>query len=117
MTRTKHMQRGRLLFMVPEQLPGKYAIKQAMQEDLLKADIWQLALTLFCFVNPGLNVPFDIDFDRMTYIPEFTEEFIANYIDDDNFPAMSDRCYFQRQIYWNQIYDPNRMCSQVNPGD
>ena len=38
-TRTKHMQRGTLLFMVPEQLPGKYLIKQAKQEDLLKVDI------------------------------------------------------------------------------
>ena len=33
------MQRGTLLFMVPEQLPGKYLIKQAKQEDLLKVDI------------------------------------------------------------------------------
>ena len=33
-TRTKHMQRGTLLFMVQEQLLGKYPIKQAKQEDL-----------------------------------------------------------------------------------
>ena len=29
------MQRGALLFMVPEQLPAKYPIKLAKQEDLL----------------------------------------------------------------------------------
>ena len=34
-TRTKQMQCGTLLFMIPEQLPGKYPIKQAKQEDLL----------------------------------------------------------------------------------
>ena len=33
-TRTKHMPRATLLFMAPEQLPGKYLIKQANQEDL-----------------------------------------------------------------------------------
>ena len=33
-TRAKHMQRGTLLFMLPEQLPGKYPSKQAKQEDL-----------------------------------------------------------------------------------
>ena len=48
------MQRGTLLFMVSEQLPGKYHIKQAKQEDLIKVDIWQLGITLFCLVNPGL---------------------------------------------------------------
>ena len=39
-TRTKHRQRRTLLFMAPEQLPGKCQIKQAKQEDLMKADIW-----------------------------------------------------------------------------
>ena len=62
--------------MVPEQLPVKYPIKQAMQEDLLKIDIWQLGITLLGFVNPELNALFDSKFDRMTDIPEFTEEFI-----------------------------------------
>ena len=81
--------------MVPEQLPGKYPIKQAKQEDLLKVDIWQLGITLFCFINPGLNAPFDIEFEGMTDILEFTEEFIANYLDAGNLPAMSDRYYFQ----------------------
>ena len=32
--RTKHMQRGTLLFIAPEHLPGNYPIKQAKQEDL-----------------------------------------------------------------------------------
>ena len=103
--------------MTPEQLPGKCPIKQAKQEDLQKVDIWQLGITLFCFVNPGLNVPFDIEFDRMTDIPEFTENFIANYLDACNLPAMSNRYYFRRQICWNQICEAHRMCSQVNPGD
>ena len=49
-----------LLFMAPEQLPGKCQIKQAKQDDLMKVDIWQLGMTLFCLVNPGLNAPFDI---------------------------------------------------------
>ena len=31
-------------------------------------------MTFFCLVNPGLNTPFDIKFDRMTDIPEFPEE-------------------------------------------
>ena len=34
-TRTKQMERGMLLYMMSEQLPGKYSIKQAKQEDLL----------------------------------------------------------------------------------
>ena len=114
-TRTKHIQRGTLLFMVPEQIPGKHPIKHAKQEDLLKVDTWQLGITLFCFVNPELNAPFDTEFYRMTDIPEFKEEFIVNYLDADNLPAMLDWHYFQRQIYWNQIYEPHRMSSQVNP--
>ena len=90
------MQHGMyLLVMLPEQLPGKYPIKQAKQEDLLKVDIWQLGITLFCLVNLGLNAPFDIEFDRMTGIPEFPEEFIANYLDAGSLPAMSDRYYFR----------------------
>ena len=83
------MQDGTLLFMAPDQLHGKYPIKQVKQEDLVKAGIWQLGITLVCLVNPGLNAQFDIEFDRMTDIPEFPEEFIANYLDADNLPAMS----------------------------
>ena len=46
-TRTKHMQRGMLLFMAPEQLPGKYPIKQAKEEDLPNhGSFWQLLLLL-----------------------------------------------------------------------
>ena len=43
-----------------------------------------------CFVNPELNAPFDTEFYRMTDIPEFKEEFIVNYLDADNLPAMLD---------------------------
>ena len=50
----------------------------------------------------------------MKDIPEFTEEFIANYLDGGNLPTMSDQYCFQRQIYWNQIYEEHHM---VNPGD
>ena len=64
--------------MASEQLPGKHHIKQAKQEDLIKVDIWQLGITLFCLVNPGLNAPFDIEFDTMTNIPAFPEELTAN---------------------------------------
>ena len=46
-TRTKHMQRGALLFMAPERLFGKCHIKQAKQEDLMKVDIWQLGMTFY----------------------------------------------------------------------
>ena len=51
-TRTKHMQRGKLLFIAPEQVPGKCHIKQAEQEDLPRVDIWQLGMTLLRLVNP-----------------------------------------------------------------
>ena len=100
-TRTKKMQRGTLLYVIPEQLPVKFPIKQARQEDLLQSDIWEFDITFFCFVNPGLNAPFKIKFDRMTDISEFNEEFIANYLDARKMPAMLDRYYFQRQIYQN----------------
>lgn len=76
-----------------------------------------MGITLFCLVSPGLNAQFDIEFNRMTDIPEFPEEFSANYPDAGNLPAMADRYYFQRQIYWNQIYKAHRMRSQVNAGD
>ena len=33
------------------------------QEDLIKVDIWQLCMTLSCSINPGLNAPFDTEFD------------------------------------------------------
>ena len=35
---------------------GSCHIKQAKQEDLLRVDIWQLGMTLFCLVDPGLNL-------------------------------------------------------------
>ena len=47
---------GTLLFMAPQQVPGKCHIKQAKQEDLLTVDIWQFGITLFCLVNPRLNL-------------------------------------------------------------
>ena len=57
----------------------------------MKVDIWQLGMTLFCLINPGLNASFDIEFDRMTNIREFPGEFIANYLNAGNLPTMSDR--------------------------
>ena len=66
------MQRGTLLFTTSEQLPRKRYIKQEKQEDLKKVDIWQLGITLFSLINPGLNAPFDIEFERMRNIPEVT---------------------------------------------
>ena len=72
---------------------------------------------MYCFVNPELNAPFQTEFDRMTDISEFNEEFIANYLDARNVPAMLDRYYFQRQVHWNQIYQAHHMHSQVNSGD
>ena len=85
------MQRGALFFMAPEQPSGKCQIIQAKQGHLMKVDIWQLCMTLFCLINPGLNAPFDIEFDRMTNIPEFPGEFIASYLIVGNLPTMSDR--------------------------
>ena len=74
-------------------------------------------MMLFCLVNPGLNAPFDIEFDRRTDIAEFPEDFVANYLNAGNLLAMPGRYYFQRQLYWNQIYNVYRMYSQVNAGD
>ena len=48
-------------------------------------------MTLFCLVNLGLNAPFEAEFDKMTNIPEFLEEFIANCLNAGNLPAKSDR--------------------------
>ena len=111
------MQRGTLLFMASEQLPRKHHIKQAKQEDLMKVDIWQLGITLFCLVNPGLNAPFDIDSREWQIYLNFQKSLLQNNLNAGNLPAMSSRYYFQWQLYWNQIYDTYRMCSQLNPGD
>ena len=55
-TRTKHMPRATLLFMAPEQLPGKYLIKQANQVDLSNHGFfWQLLLLLYTFPMAILN--------------------------------------------------------------
>ena len=55
-TPTKHLQRGTLLFMAPEQLPGKYLIKQAKQEDLPNhGSFWQLLLLLHTISMAILN--------------------------------------------------------------
>ena len=78
-TRTKHIQRGTLLFMAPEQLPGKN-FQHASQEDLIKTDIWQLGMTIFCLLNSDLNSPFDVEFKRMADIPDNPDQFIADYL-------------------------------------
>ena len=50
------MQRGTLLFMAPEQLPGKYPIKQAKLEDLPNhGSFWQLPLLLHTISMAILN--------------------------------------------------------------
>ena len=54
---------------------------------------------------------------RLADIPECPEESITSYLNAGNLPTISDRYYIQRQIYWNQIYDAHRLCSQVNPGE
>ena len=55
-TQTKHMQRGTLLFMAPKQLPAKYPIKQAKQEDLPNdGSFWQLLLLLHTILMAILN--------------------------------------------------------------
>ena len=48
---------------------------------------------------------------------EFPKEFIANYLDAGTLPAMSDRHYFQQQIYWTQIYRARHICYHENLGD
>ena len=53
-SRTKHMQRGTLLFMAPEQLPGKYP--KAKLEDLPNhGSFWQLLLLLHTISMAILN--------------------------------------------------------------
>ena len=54
---------------------------------------------------------------RLTDIPELSEEFITSYLNAGNLPTIWDRYYIQWQIYWNQIYNAHRLCSQVNPGE
>ena len=50
------MQRGTLLFMTPDQLPGKYFIKQGKQEDLPNlGSFWQLLLLLHTVAMAILN--------------------------------------------------------------
>ena len=50
------MQRGTLLFIAPEHLPGNYPIKQAKQEDLLNhGSFWQLLLLLHTIFMVMLN--------------------------------------------------------------
>ena len=71
-------------FLAPEQLPEKCHIKQARQKDLRKADFWQLGMTLFSLINPGLSAPFDTEFGRMI---EYTR---TSCLNAGNLPAMPD---------------------------
>ena len=101
-TQTRHVQRGTLAFMAPEQLPGKSRLKNAGQQDLYQCDIWQLGMTIFCIMNPCLTSPFQTELKRVS-TEVHIDQFIANFYDSSRLPEMSQNYHVHRIIYWQNM--------------
>ena len=114
-TRTKHVRRGTLLFMAPEQLPGYSQISTADQPSLMKIDVWQLGMTFFCLMNPDLTAPFDVEFARMAEIPNNPEEYLGKLLSCGRLPEMSNEFHLQRRIYWGKLLNAYERCARVLP--
>ena len=78
-TSTSNLQRGTLPFMAPEQYQGKYLKLSANHGDLLLMDIWQLGMTFFRLLNPDLQAPFLIEYEKQDQGSVDPRQFIARF--------------------------------------
>ena len=114
-TNTIHVQKGTMGFMAPEQFQGAFRINQANPSQLMKIDIWQLGMTLFCLMNPNLRSPYQLQFSKDANLDTNIGEFLGQLLNKGVLPEMCLEYHIHRQIYWPQILSAYEKCARSLP--
>ena len=117
-TNTRHVHRGTIGFMAPEQFSGALKIAKASQSQLMKIDVWQFGMTLFCLINPNLTSPFEIELCQRRSDPDINpDELIGTYLNMGRLSEMSADYYFHRKIYWSRLLKAYLRGTEIFPNN
>ena len=63
-SQTLRVNRGTPVYQAPEFLVGKTRLSVATIEDMKRADVWALGISLFVLLNPSVKYPYHKEIER-----------------------------------------------------
>ncbi|XP_066919695.1 calcium-dependent protein kinase 4-like [Clytia hemisphaerica] len=122
-TKTKFVNRGTTFFQAPELHVEEFLITEATLDDLKKADMWALIMTLFTVINPDQRYPFQRDVKEVTknvpkgkYLTTRPEKIVEGLLIKRSIPTSSPEYEIEQTCYHEQLrsiilhgikYDPD----------
>ena len=100
-TRTERVNRGTLLFMAPELLPGSKKLHKASIEDLMLADLFSLGALLHNLLAPDSHA-FFIEWNNNELDRGSIEASLASFYDQGNLPKVSPKYKELQNTLWSK---------------
>ncbi|XP_063954964.1 serine/threonine-protein kinase 4 homolog B-like [Lytechinus pictus] len=108
-TRTLGLGRGTPAFMAPEiRLDSDMLPIGATMEDLMKADVWSLGMTLFAIINPSLKHPYEQNLKEATGKRKLSSILLENPKPDVKYKE-------KQETSWSSLLSAYKKCVLTQP--
>ena len=85
----------------------------ASQQDLMRADIWSLALLMFVMINPNLPHPYFTEFEESGF--PFSDKALSGFLKRQQLPCYDNKYQSIRITQWWQIDEAFKLCAKFVP--
>ena len=113
-SRTRHVNRGTPVYMAPELLVGDIQLPFANLEDLKRADMWALGMTLFVLLNPGSKYPYKREFEQPRDHRKSMIDQLEILLKNQQHPVEPLKYQHQHSTNWYTIYKIYEACTSFD---
>lgn len=113
---TVNIFKGTAPFMAPEVLDPAKRKSSMLEEDLKRADIWSLGMTLFCLVNPAFKIPYFKEARESGNIRNW-DTFLLHKVSNYCVPEEDNMYNSIKATEWISVQESSMMCLKGNPNE
>ncbi|KAK3701238.1 hypothetical protein QZH41_003200 [Actinostola sp. cb2023] len=106
--------RGTPVYMAPELLVGDIQLPFANLEDLKRADMWALGMTLFVLLNPGTKYPYKREFEQPRDHRKSVIDQLEILLKNKQHPVELLKYQHQHSTNWYTIYKIYEACTSFD---
>ena len=114
-SQTLRVNRGTPVYQAPEFLVGKTRLSVATIEDMKRADVWALGMSLFVLLNPSVKYPYHKEIERAMDKGKTCLQRLEAILADKKLPIQPLKYQHKHATDWYNIHRIYMECIQFSP--